>query len=111
MVLYTISHLVNSMRIDTFLAERGIVSSRTEAKKYIVAGAVSLNGKVILKPSFDVDCESDKIEVDLSVFKYVGRGGIKLERALQEFRINPSGRLCLDVGASSGGFTDCLIKR
>ena len=98
------------MRIDLFLADAGLASSRTEAKKYIEAGAVTVNGRVIDKPSHDIDADRDVVYVDRSHFKYVSRGGIKLERALNEFGIDPSGRLCLDVGASSGGFTDCLLQ-
>lgn len=98
------------MRIDVCLAEKGLASSRTEAKKYIDAGAVTVGGVTVLKPSFDVDAERDVIEVDKSALKYVSRGGLKLERALSEFGVEPRGRLCVDIGASSGGFTDCLLQ-
>ena len=98
------------MRIDVYLAESGIVSSRTEAKSFITEGAVSVDGKIISKPSFDVSGKEDKIFVDLSVKKYVSRGGLKLKGALTEFCVEVEGKLCLDIGASSGGFTDCLLK-
>ncbi len=98
------------MRIDVYLAESGIVSSRTEAKSFITEGAVSVDGKIISKPSFDVSGKEDKVFVDLSVKKYVSRGGLKLKGALTEFCVEVEGKLCLDIGASSGGFTDCLLK-
>lgn len=97
------------MRIDVYLAESGLVSSRTEAKRFIDEGAVYVNGKQMSKSSFDVD-GSEEITVDRSVKEFVSRGGVKLKGALLEFHIDVSGKLCLDVGASSGGFTDCLLK-
>lgn len=98
------------MRIDVYLAESGILSSRTEAKNLIAEGAVFVDGKQIMKPSFDIEGMTDKVFVDKSLKKYVSRGGIKLAGALSEFGISPEGRLCLDIGASSGGFTDCLLQ-
>ena len=98
------------MRIDVYLCENGLVSSRTEAKKFITAEAVKVNGAVITKPAYDVP-DGAEVTVDKSAKKYVSRGGIKLEAALDTFDANPSGRLAIDVGASSGGFTDCLLKR
>ena len=98
------------MRIDIYLAECGIASSRTEAKKFITDGVVTVNGVIINKPSFDVSGVEDKIEVDKSEYKYVSRGGIKLEKAIDFFKIDCCGKLCIDIGASSGGFTDCLLQ-
>lgn len=98
------------MRLDVYLAESSLVDSRTDAKGFILAGAVSVNGKLVKKPSYEVD-GSEKITVDKSGKRYVSRGGLKLEAALDAFSIDPSGALALDVGASSGGFTDCLLKR
>ena len=86
------------MRIDVYLSENGIVTSRTEAKRFIDEGAVSVNGKQISKPSFDVD-GSENIVVDKTVKEFVSRGGIKLKGALAEFGVSAEGRLCLDVGA------------
>jgi len=97
------------MRIDVFLAERGFASSRTEAKGFITAGAVLVDGKAVTKPSFEVSGE-ENISVDRSSKRYVSRGGLKLEAALDEFSVSPEGKRCLDIGASSGGFTDCLLK-
>ena len=98
------------MRIDVYLSESGILSSRTEAKRYISEGAVFLGNNVITKPSFDISGREDELRVDKSVFKYVSRGGIKLEGALSAFCIDCSDKLCIDIGASSGGFTDCLLQ-
>ena len=98
------------MRLDIYLTESKLTDSRTEAKKLIESGAVKVNGKPITKPAFDVENNVD-ISVDKSQIKYVSRGGLKLEGALDEFDVNPSGRLAIDIGASSGGFTDCLLQR
>lgn len=97
------------MRLDIYLVENGYVSSRTEAKKFITEGAVKIDGKKIIKPSFDI-IDSPSVEVDKSSKKYVSRGGLKLEAALNEFAVSPSGKNAIDIGASSGGFTDCLLK-
>lgn len=98
------------MRLDVYLTERSLVDSRTDAKGFILTGAVIVNGKVVTKPSFDVD-GSEEISVDKSSKRYVSRGGLKLEAALDSFNIDVSGVKAIDVGASSGGFTDCLLKR
>ena len=92
------------------MSDNSIVDSRTDAKKFILGGSVTVNGKVIKKPAFDVTGD-ENISVDKSSKKYVSRGGLKLEAALDAFSIDPIGLLALDVGASSGGFTDCLLKR
>ncbi len=93
------------------MAERGIARSRTAAGTLIKAGCVFVNGSAAEKPSLSVG-ENDKIEVRgaESVLKYVGRGGFKLERAIENFGITLDGRCCLDVGASTGGFTDCMLR-
>ncbi len=97
------------MRLDVYLVENGLASSRTEAKSFITVGGVKVNGKIIFKAAFDVS-ESSDISVDRSSKKYVSRGGLKLEAALEAFGISPLGKNALDIGASSGGFTDCLLK-
>lgn len=99
-----------NMRLDIFLAENGLVDSRTDAKKFIQSGQVIVNGKVVTKPAYSIVGNED-ISVDKSSKKYVSRGGFKLEAALDAFKIDPTGRRALDIGASSGGFTDCLIQR
>lgn len=99
------------MRLDVYLCESGMASSRTEAKNFILSGAVTVGGKTINKPSFLVEGYEADIVLDKSLKKFVSRGGIKLEAALDAFSVSVDGVLALDVGASSGGFTDCLLKR
>ena len=97
------------MRLDVFLSESGLCDSRTDAKNFILSGSVTVDGKTIKKPSFDVEA-SQAVLVDKSSKKYVGRGGLKLEAAIHHFDVDIKDRLALDVGASSGGFTDCLLQ-
>ncbi|MCH5195138.1 MAG: TlyA family RNA methyltransferase [Oscillospiraceae bacterium] len=98
------------MRLDVYLAERGFCASRTAAARLIEAGGASVNGKTAKKPSLSVS-EDDEISViEEKQLKYVGRGGLKLERAIEVFRIGLSGKICIDVGASTGGFTDCMLQ-
>ena len=98
------------MRIDTYLADSGLLASRTEAKRYIEAGLVSVDGITVSKPSFDVDGKESAITVSRPEQSFVGRGGVKLSAAIEAFGISVQGKRCLDVGASSGGFTDCLLQ-
>ncbi len=102
---------MKKMRLDVFISDKGLAKSRTEAKNFISEGAVLVNGKPITKPSYEVDAERDDVTVDKSSKKYVSRGGLKLEWALDNFNINPFGKDAIDIGASSGGFTDCLLQR
>jgi 23S rRNA (cytidine1920-2'-O)/16S rRNA (cytidine1409-2'-O)-methyltransferase len=97
-------------RLDLVLVERGLFESRSKAAAAVIAGAVRLGpgGERAAKPGMPV-AAGVALEVD-DPPRYVSRGGIKLERALGCFGISPAGRLCLDVGASTGGFTDCLLK-
>ncbi len=97
------------MRIDIYLAQSGMIKSRAVAKGMIINGAISVNGKVIEKPSFDVS-ENDDIAIIGDLPKYVSRGGLKLEKALACFDISVKEKCCLDIGASTGGFTDCLLQ-
>ena len=101
---------LRTMRIDVYLAECGEVSSRTEAKRFVEEGAVCVNGKQVTKPSFDVTGD-ECITVDKSVKQFVSRGGEKLNDARDEVSIDVAERLCIEIGASSGGLTDCLLKR
>ena len=98
------------MRLDVFLYEQGYVNSRTEAKNFISGGSVTVDGRVVTKPSLDVGCDA-KILIDKSSKKYASRAGLKLEAALDAFKIGVTDAMALDVGASSGGFTDCLLQR
>lgn len=98
------------MRLDTLITERKLVKSRSVALDLIKKGKVMVGGEIITKASKDFnDVPELKIEI-LEQPKYVGRGGLKLEKALTEFKINPADLVCLDVGSSTGGFTDCLLQ-
>jgi len=101
---------VNETRLDVALVQRGLAPSRERAQEAITAGMVLVNGKPGVKASFKVS-EADRLEVTGDPIGYVGRGGLKLEGALDHFGIDPAGLVCLDVGASTGGFTDCLLRR
>lgn len=96
------------MRLDKAVFERGLVQSRSRAAQLIDSDNVKVNGVIISKASFDVS-ENDIIEVFDSI-GYVGRGGLKLEAALNTFHININMMEALDIGASTGGFTQCLLK-
>ncbi|MGN1411636.1 MAG: TlyA family RNA methyltransferase [Oscillospiraceae bacterium] len=97
------------MRADIFLFENGCTKSRQLAKNLIVDGRLFVNGKQCTKPSFDI-CPNDNVEIVGDNPKYVGRGGIKLETAIDEFNISLDGATCIDIGASTGGFTDCMLQ-
>lgn len=99
-------------RIDKLLVERGLAESRTKAQAMVMAGVVLVDEQRVEKPSHQFDTNSS-IRIkggDDPTTRYVGRGGLKLEAALREFQIDVSGFTCLDVGASTGGFTDCLLQ-
>ncbi len=98
------------MRFDIYLTEKALAKSRERAKSMIKSGCVRINGKVCTKPAAEVG-DSDLIEVDDSSFDYVGRGLIKLETAFQAFQLDISDVVCADIGASTGGFTQCMLKR
>jgi 23S rRNA (cytidine1920-2'-O)/16S rRNA (cytidine1409-2'-O)-methyltransferase len=97
------------MRLDRALVSRGLARSRTEAQTLIAGGFVRVEGNTTTKASYGVD-DQVAITVEGSACPYVSRGGLKLAAALDEFGIEITGRLCLDVGASTGGFTDCLLQ-
>ena len=99
-------------RIDKLLVERGLAESRTKAQAMVMAGVVLVDEQRVEKPSHQFDTNS-AIRIkggDDPTTRYVGRGGLKLEAALREFQIDVAGLTCLDVGASTGGFTDCLLQ-
>lgn len=98
-------------RIDKVLVERGLVDSRTKAQALIMAGVVLVDERRVEKPSETLD-ESSVIRIKgiSDETKYVGRGGLKLEAALKAFFLDPTGMNCIDIGSSTGGFTDCLLK-
>lgn len=96
-------------RIDRVLVERGLVESRTRAQALILAGQVLVREQRVDKPGQLID-PNDDIRIKGETLRYASRGGLKLEAALREFNISPEGKNCLDVGASTGGFTDCLLQ-
>ena len=98
----------NEKRLDVELSERGLVESRSLAQRLVMEGKVRVNGQMVLKPSQKI-----KPEDQLSVAeepRFVSRGGEKILAAMEEFKIDPTGWVCADVGASTGGFTDCLLQ-
>jgi 23S rRNA (cytidine1920-2'-O)/16S rRNA (cytidine1409-2'-O)-methyltransferase len=98
------------IRIDKLLVERGMVASRERAQAMVLAGRVLVDGQKIDKAGAGVEPEAE-IRLLGEDLKYVSRGGLKLEAALDGWKIDLAGRICLDVGASTGGFTDCLLQR
>ena len=96
-------------RIDALLVTRGLCDSREQAKRLILAGEVRSGDRIIDKPSTQLPPDAP-LEIKEKQ-RYVGRGGLKLEGALDAFQIDPAGWVCIDVGASTGGFTDCLLQR
>jgi len=96
-------------RLDLLLVQRGLFESREQARRAVMAGWIETRGRRLEKPS-------DRLELDAPLevrerARFVGRGGLKLEGALAAFGIDPAGWVCLDAGASTGGFTDCLLQR
>lgn len=96
-------------RLDVLLVQRGLAASREKAKAVIMAGDVLVNGQREDKAGTMFD-EKAEITVKGSQMKYVSRGGLKLEKAMSHFDVTPSGKVCMDIGASTGGFTDCMLQ-
>ncbi len=96
-------------RLDLLLVQRGLAASREKAKAVIMAGSVFVNGQREDKAGTMID-EKAEITVKGSKLRYVSRGGLKLEKAMESFGIALDGRVCMDVGASTGGFTDCMLQ-
>jgi 23S rRNA (cytidine1920-2'-O)/16S rRNA (cytidine1409-2'-O)-methyltransferase len=101
---------VKRLRLDKVLVDRGLVASRDRAQRLIMAGAVRVNGQVADKAGTAVDAD-DAIELTEGDIPFVSRGGLKLEAALSHFNVSVNDRVVLDVGASTGGFTDCVLRR
>ncbi|MDQ3651225.1 MAG: TlyA family RNA methyltransferase [Acidobacteriota bacterium] len=99
-------------RIDKLLVERGLASTRTRAQALVMAGAVLVDEQRVAKSSetFAPDADVRVRGADDPAARYVGRGGVKMEQALREFAIDVNDAVCLDIGASTGGFTDCLLQ-
>ncbi|MFV0352257.1 MAG: TlyA family RNA methyltransferase [Oscillospiraceae bacterium] len=99
---------MKGQRLDVCLVERGMLPSREKARAMIMAGLVYVNGDKAEKAGMPI-AEEAAIEVR-GTMPYVSRGGLKLEKAMQVFPVHPSGKICMDVGASTGGFTDCMLQ-
>lgn len=97
-----------AVRLDALLVQKNIAPSREEAKELIKNGQISVNNKLYTKPSREFE-ETSEIVLTGEVLKYVGRGGLKLEKALDYFKIYLENKVCADIGASTGGFTDCML--
>lgn len=99
------------MRLDIYLSKKGLAKSRSYAAELIKNKCVKVNGITVDKPSFDVAEEGERVEVSRELYSFVGRGGIKLEAAINFFGLDITGAVAVDVGASTGGFTDCLLRK
>lgn len=97
------------LRLDRLLVERGFYDSREKAQRAILAGEVRIDGRIADKPGMTPRADAQFFVKEKS--RYVSRAGYKLEAALDYFKLDPAGQTCLDVGASTGGFTDCLLQR
>lgn len=97
------------MRLDVFLAENGYADSRQRSKVLITSGCVNVSGKVVTKPAYDI-AENDTVTVSGDPIGYVSRGALKLKAAFETFNLSATDLVCADIGASTGGFTDYLIK-
>lgn len=100
---------MSKLRLDVLLTERGLCESRQKAQAAIMAGLVTVNGEKVTKSGAGV-LESDVLEVKGPAIPYVSRGGLKLEKAMKLWSIDLSGKLCADIGASTGGFSDCMLQ-
>lgn len=98
------------VRLDVMLVNSGLVESREKAKACIMAGEVFVNGNREDKPGSTFDPDHSKIEMKTKRLRYVSRGGLKLEKAIREFSPLLEGQVCMDIGASTGGFTDCMLQ-
>ncbi len=97
-------------RLDVLLVKQGFAPSREKAKAILMSGIVYVDGQKEDKAGTMFDPEKIKIEIRGNTLPYVSRGGLKLEKALQVFPIDLQGKTCLDIGASTGGFTDCMLQ-
>ncbi len=108
-VSYNEELILKKERLDVLLVNKGFSESREKAKRTIMAGIVYVNGEKEDKAGTTFDPEVE-IEVRGNVLPYVSRGGLKLEKAIKEFGVSCEGKVCLDIGASTGGFTDCMLQ-
>ena len=98
------------MRLDISLQKMGLTYSRQKAKELIKQGHISVNGSICFKPSYLIK-DGDDIKIIGETLKYVGRGGLKLEKIIDICRVDLNNKICMDIGASTGGFTDCMLQR
>ncbi len=96
-------------RLDKLVLERGLAPTREKAQALILAGQIHINGRRADKAGMPVPADA-RVELVGEPPRYVGRGGVKLEGALEDFSLDPTGKICLDIGSSTGGFTDCLLQ-
>lgn len=101
--------MTEKTRLDVYLTEKGLAPSREKAKALIMAGVVFVDNQKCDKAGTVVK-ETQTVEVRGGELKYVSRGGLKLEKAMQEFSVQLDGKVCMDIGASTGGFTDCMLQ-
>lgn len=101
---------MSKIRADVYLAENGFAQSREKARAMINDGIIYINGKKCEKPGQQADFENARIELRGETLRYVSRGGLKLEKAIAEFGIDLKDRVAMDIGASTGGFTDCMLQ-
>lgn len=107
--IHRLRHILMKVRLDKLLVERKLAPTRTRAQERISAGQVSVDGSIITKAGFLLDAQQ-QIELHGEDLPYVSRGGLKLAAALADWKIDLSGRLCLDIGTSTGGFADCMLQ-
>ncbi len=105
-----VKETAKKIRIDKLIHERGLAESRSQAQAIIMSGSVFINNQRVDKPGTAVKADSE-IEIKNNKIRYVGRGGLKLEKALDHFNVEVSNLTALDIGASTGGFTDCLLQK
>jgi len=98
------------IRLDVLIVERGLASSRERAQALLLAGNVLVNGQKMEKAGAQVSGDA-RVEIIGEALKYASRGGLKLEAALEDFAISAEARVCMDVGSSTGGFTDCVLQQ
>ncbi len=99
---------IGKSRLDVLLVERGLAPSRERAQALLLAGQVSVNGARAEKPGSQISTDA-RVEITGETLRYASRGGLKLEGALEDFGVTTRGKICLDAGSSTGGFTDCLL--
>src|SRR5271157_318680 len=102
-------HRAGKARLDVLLTERGLAPSRERAQALLLAGQVRVNGVKMEKPGSRVTNDA-RLEIAGGTLRYSSRGGLKLEGALEDFHVALEGKTCLDIGSSTGGFTDCLLQ-